>query len=116
MAFVMPLATQPPPGVSPSEEPSGQAPNLIGINLSDLNAPELCAAVSADTGIPQGRVNKVVLALQRHLASGGAPQTSGQIPGQILAEPEQKQEPENPLRFYPIGANGSLRPPSGRAE
>ena len=89
---------------------------FIGINLSDLNAPELCAAVSADTGIPQGRVNKVVLALQRHLASGTSPQTSGQIPGQILAEPEQKQELENPLRFYPIGANGSLRPPSGRAE
>ena len=93
---------------------------MIGINLSDLNTPELCAAVSADTGIPQGRVNKVVLALQRHLASGTSPQTSGQIPGQILAEPEQKQEPEkeqeNPLRFYPIGANGSLRPPSGRAE
>lgn len=85
---------------------------MIGINLSDLNAPELCAAVSADTGIPQGRVNKVVLALQRHLTSGSAPQTSGQI----LAQPEQKQEPENPLRFYPIGANGSLRPPSGRAE
>ena len=93
---------------------------MIGINLSDLNTPELCAAVSADTGIPQGRVNKVVLALQRHLASGTSPQTSGQIPGQILAEPEQKQElekeQENPLRFYPIGANGSLRPPSGRAE
>lgn len=97
---------------------------MIGINLSDLNTPELCAAVSADTGIPQGRVNKVVLALQRHLASGTSPKTSGQIPGQILAEPEQKQEPEkkpekeqeNPLRFYPIGANGSLRPPSGRAE
>ena len=93
---------------------------MIGINLSDLNTPELCAAVSADTGIPQGRVNKVVLALQRHLASGTSPQTSGQIPGQILAEPKQGKEPEkeqeNPLRFYPIGANGSLRPPSGRAE
>lgn len=83
---------------------------MIGINLSDLNAPELCAAVSADTGIPQGRVNKVVLALQCHLASGPSQKTSGQIPGQILAEQE------NPLRFYPIGANGSLRPPSGRAE
>ena len=93
---------------------------MIGINLSDLNTPELCAAVSADTGIPQGRVNKVVLALQRRLASGPSQKTSGQIPGQILAEPEQKQEQEqeqeNPLRFYPIGANGSLRPPSGRAE
>ncbi|MEB3201676.1 MAG: hypothetical protein VKK05_02540 [Synechococcus sp.] len=45
-------------------------------------------------------------ALQRHLASPGAP-TAATIGNEATSV--------DPLRFYPIGANGRLRPPGGRA-
>lgn len=63
----------------------------------------LCAAISAETGMPSGRIKKVVLALQRHQSST------------CLESAPEHQGPEDPLRFYPLAANGRLRPPSGNA-
>ena len=63
----------------------------------------ICAAISAETGMPSGRIKKVVLALQRHQSST------------CLESAPEPQAPEDPLRFYPLGANGRLRPPSGSA-
>lgn len=63
----------------------------------------LCAAISAETGMPPGRIKKVVLALQRYQSST------------CLETAAESQGPEDPLRFYPLGANGRLRPPSGSA-
>ncbi|MCP9802568.1 hypothetical protein KBY75_03190 [Cyanobium sp. T1G-Tous] len=53
--------------------------------------------------MPSGRIKKVVLALQRHQSST------------CVESAPEPQGPEDPLRFYPLGANGRLRPPSGSA-
>jgi len=61
---------------------------------------DVCAAVATETGIPPGRVRKVLLAAQRYQQTGQAdpPATTPALP-------------TDPLRFYPLGANGRLHPP-----
>lgn len=59
---------------------------------------QLCAAVADDIGMPVGRVRRVALALERQRlrAASAAPGSAAQ---------------DDPLRWYPLGANGRLRPP-----
>jgi hypothetical protein len=62
---------------------------------------QLCAAVSEEIGMPVGRVRRVALALERQrlrVAGTGDPAAGA-------------AQPEDPLRWYPLGANGRLRPP-----
>lgn len=100
VVFVMPVPSQLPPI---SDSPKSSPANL---SSADLTSAALIAALSAETGLPPGRVHKVLAALQRHLASPGAP-TAATIGNEATSV--------DPLRFYPIGANGRLRPPGGRA-
>jgi hypothetical protein len=71
---------------------------------------ELCAAVAAETGIPEGRVRKVIQAAQRHqhtLVQGATAHPStwqpSPPPGSLADQ----------LRYYPIGPNGRLFPAIG---
>jgi hypothetical protein len=65
----------------------------------------LSAAVAAETGIPLGRVKKVLLCAQRlQRASPSAPDSPA-----LSASPPALQA--DPLRFYPLGANGRTYPP-----
>lgn len=100
VVFVMPVPSQLPP-ISDSQKSSP-----ADLSSADLTSAALIAALSAETGLPPGRVHKVLAALQRHLASPGAP-TAATIGNEATSV--------DPLRFYPIGANGRLRPPGGRA-
>ncbi len=100
VVFVMPVPSQLPP-ISYSQKSSP-----ANLSSADLTSAALIAALSAETGLPPGRVHKVLAALQRHLASPGAP-TAATIGNEATSV--------DPLRFYPIGANGRLRPPGGRA-
>jgi hypothetical protein len=60
----------------------------------------LCAAVAADTGIPTGRVKKVLLSAQRQQQAGNP-----------SAPPASLAPQADPLRFHPLGANGRIHPP-----
>jgi len=87
----------------------------------------LCAEVSADTGIPEGRVRKVILAAQRHQhdpgLGAGAQTSTAASPDPIQPRSNPCDPPHSqsgatvpgglsdPLRFHPLGANGRLRPP-----
>ena len=83
------------------------APPLTGLLPLQLHGSmhssidQLCAAVSEEIGMPVGRVRRVLLALerQRQLAAGASDTAAGAA------------QPEDPLRWYPLGANGRLRPP-----
>lgn len=68
--------------------------------------PALCAAVAVETGIPEGRVRKVIQAAQHYQHAPGlsAPHAN--------ASTGESDAPADPLRFYPLGANGRLRPPA----
>jgi hypothetical protein len=70
---------------------------LEGLTGQALDA--VCIAVAAETGVPAGRVRKVLLAAQR----------LGQAGGQAPAV-EGSTAPPHPLRFYPLGANGRIQP------
>ncbi|MFU8884745.1 MAG: hypothetical protein ACNA8O_04725 [Cyanobacteriota bacterium] len=61
----------------------------------------LCTAVAADTGVPVGRVKKVLLSAQRQ--QGACTATS----------PPPSAPHGDPLRHYPLGANGRTYPPDG---
>ena len=79
--------------------------------------------MAADTGIPAGRVRKILLSAERlrpslqpgavqaataqgdAMASGANGQASATSPGAAATASD------DPLRWYPIGANGRLRPP-----
>lgn len=75
----------------------------------------LCAAVSADTGIPEGRVRKVIQAAQQHQQDPGlgTASSSGQPPRRPDAT--VPDSPAGRLRFYPLGANGRLGHPASAA-
>lgn len=78
--------------------------------------------MAADTGVPAGRARKILLSAERlrpslqpgaiqaataqgdAMASGPHRQASAASPGAAAAS-------DDPLRWYPIGANGRLRPP-----
>lgn len=82
-----------------------------GQELSGPALASLCAAVAAETGIPEGRVRKVIQAVQRH-QQAGRPSTSPPAtqPG------DAPDSPVDRLRFYPLGANGRLRPPQAHVQ
>jgi hypothetical protein len=61
----------------------------------------LCTAVAADTGVPVGRVKKVLLSAQRQQGVCTAP------------SPPPTALHGDPLRHYPLGANGRTYPPDG---
>jgi hypothetical protein len=74
----------------------------------DSSIDQLCAAVSEEIGMPVGRVPRVVLAMERQrLRATGANSDPGSDPGAV----QPAAQPENSLRWYPLGANGRLRPP-----
>jgi hypothetical protein len=60
----------------------------------------LCDAIAADTGIPMGRVKKVLLSAQHQLQAGNP-----------SAPPASLAAQDDPLRFHPLGANGRIHPP-----
>ncbi|MBM5825864.1 MAG: hypothetical protein FJ054_11020 [Cyanobacteria bacterium M_surface_10_m2_119] len=94
---------EPAGGTGLDPEPSQQ---LTGDGLAAL-----CGAVAAETGIPEGRVRKVLLSAQRLQRAGGwnAAATPAPDPGPASATPGSHADR---LRFYPLGANGRLRPPA----
>jgi hypothetical protein len=63
----------------------------------------LCAAISGDIGMPEGRVRKVLVALRRHCEGRGAEAGVSPEPGATGSV--------DPLLWYPLGANGRQRPP-----
>jgi hypothetical protein len=65
----------------------------------------LAAAVAAETGLPMGRVKKVLLTAQRHQQAGTPAPTP---PVSLDSQPATQADP---LRFYPLGANGRIHPP-----
>ncbi|MEB3320584.1 MAG: hypothetical protein VKI63_06565 [Cyanobium sp.] len=69
---------------------------------------QLSEAVAADTGIPAGRVRKVLLSARRHASSLEA---APPLP-QRAAQPAADAPRDDRLRWYPLGANGGLRPPA----
>lgn len=64
----------------------------------------LCAAIAADTGIPTGRVKKVLLSAQRQQGAVNPSDNPSAWPA-----PQAPQA--DPLRFHPLGANGRIHPP-----
>jgi hypothetical protein len=72
---------------------------------------QLCAAVSAGIGMPVGRVRWVALVLehQRLRAARGA--HGSDSPAAQASAPPEAAEPDDHLRWYPLGAHGRLRPP-----
>jgi hypothetical protein len=70
---------------------------LEGLTGQALDA--VCTAVAAETGVPAGRVRKVLLAAQRLHQAGDRTSTV-----------ERSTAPPHPLRFYPLGANGRIQP------
>lgn len=79
-------------------------------DTSDLDS--LCAAVAHQTGLPLGRVRKVIVAAQQHLQhspkhSPRHPQPGSQAPHSATGA----QVSTDPLRFYPLGENGRVFPP-----
>lgn len=75
--------------------------------VTDSSIASLCAAVSADIGMPAGRVRKVVMAILR-LQQGILPPAAA-TPDAEAAEPDPEGLNER-LRWYPLGANGRLKP------
>ena len=70
----------------------------------DSSIDQLCAAVSEEIGMPVGRGRRVMLAVERQrLRATGANTDPGGL--------QSAAQPENSLRWYPLGANGRLRPP-----
>lgn len=78
---------------------------MRGEGVSEQALDSLSAAVAAETGIPMGRVKKVLLSAQRHQ------QVSPSAPRQSGFQAAQPDVPEDRLRFYPLGANGRTHPP-----
>lgn len=72
---------------------------------------QLCAAVSHEIGMPAGRVRRVALALERQRQLAGSGATGSDQPVAPASSPPAAAEPDDPLRWYPLGANGRLRPP-----
>jgi hypothetical protein len=73
---------------------------MQGDHVPDDPFDSLCAAVATETGIPVGRVKKVLLSARHHQQSGKPPAPPEPWPGQ-----------DDPLRYYPLGANGRIHPP-----
>ncbi len=78
--------------------------------------------MAADTGVPAGRVRKILLSAERlrqslqpgaiHAATAqGDAMASGPHRQASAASPDAAAATDDPLRWYPIGANGRLRPP-----
>ena len=83
---------------------------MARIEVPDAVMPALCAAVSADTGIPEGRVRKVIQAAQRLQHTLDQSTATHPLASQPMPEPGS---PADRLRYYPIGANGRLSPSPG---
>jgi hypothetical protein len=78
---------------------------MKGQDLPEKELDSLSAAVAAETGIPMGRVKKVLLSAQRHQQAGTSVSTpSASLDSHPAVQPD-------PLRFYPLGANGRTYPP-----
>jgi len=71
-----------------------------------ISLDKLCDAVSADTGIPPGRVRRILLSAER-LRTLMA-QTPVDAATSAISSPVNR----DPLRWYPVGDNGRLQPPS----
>jgi hypothetical protein len=87
----------------------------MGKELSGEALASLCAEVAAETGIPEGRVRKVLQLAQRLHREGrmnSAPPAAAD-PG--LESPSASGSAADRLRYYPLGANGRLRPPAPHA-
>ncbi len=86
---------------------AGDTAKVLIDSFMDSSIDRLCAAVAEEVGMPVGRVRRVVLALQRQRqrSMAGIAAASAAAPGLEAAAPD------DPLRWYPLGANGRLRPP-----
>ncbi|MCP9888273.1 hypothetical protein KBY96_10085 [Cyanobium sp. ATX 6A2] len=69
----------------------------------DSSIDQLCAAVSEEIGMPVGRVRRVVLAVERQRL-----RATGANTDPVVVQPAA--QPKNSLGWYPLGANGRLRP------
>jgi hypothetical protein len=78
---------------------------MQGQNSPEDGLDSLAAAVATETGIPMGRVKKVLLTAQRHQQPGTPGPT---LPVSLDSQPAAQSDP---LRFYPLGANGRIHPP-----
>ncbi|MCU0528191.1 MAG: hypothetical protein MUD04_01600 [Cyanobium sp. Prado107] len=90
-------------GPPAAEETAGVLIN----GVTDRSIDSLCSAVSAEIGMPAGRVRKVVMAILRR-QQGIVPPAAETTDGEA-AEPGSEGLNER-LRWYPLGANGRLRP------
>ncbi len=63
--------------------------------------------------MPSGRIRKVLMALQRHVPDclQGLPEAGISVGADAPPKDSSPERLLDPLRFYPIGANGRLRPP-----
>ncbi|MFO8238369.1 MAG: hypothetical protein R6U00_09015 [Prochlorococcaceae cyanobacterium] len=72
---------------------------------------QLCAAVSAEIGMPVGRVRRVALALEHQRLRAARGDHGSDSPAAQASTPPDAAESDDHLRWYPLGANGRLRPP-----
>jgi hypothetical protein len=90
-----------------SSDPSRSSPTPQRFSLD-----QLAEAVSVDTGIPPGRVLRILISAERlkALMEQGA---EGSLPPGVAtsATPTQHASTNDPVRWYPVGANGRLRAP-----
>ncbi|TVS02133.1 MAG: hypothetical protein EA413_13250 [Cyanobium sp. PLM2.Bin73] len=72
---------------------------------------QLCAAVADDIGMPVGRVRRVALALERQRLRAASAAPGSDPLAAPAGAPQGSAAQDDPLRWYPLGANGRLRPP-----
>ena len=75
--------------------------------LQHVNIEQLIQAVSTDTGIPPGRVRRILLRAEQLKSL----MEQGSVASAAPAAPTNTRETNDPLPWYPVGANGRLRPP-----
>lgn len=75
--------------------------------LQHVNIEQLIQAVSTDTGMPPGRVRRILLSAEQLKSL----MEQGSVANAAPAAAANTRKTNDPLRWYPVGANGRLRPP-----
>jgi len=100
----------------PGTRPAPAVPTQL-FSIGPTHLEPLCRQVAAETGVPAGRVRRILISAERHDAPRAA---AVPLPEEAAAEPAPPQRSDagpadgapDRLRWYPIGTNGALRPPA----
>lgn len=75
--------------------------------LQNVNIEQLIQAVAAETSIPPGRVRRILLSAEQLKSL----MEQGSVANAAPAGSAKNMKTNDPLLWYPVGANGRLRPP-----